>query len=938
LPEFDAGSVKATMTADHSGVHSSVDRTKKDFRDLAQAITEAMRTVKKEENEATKAERERQAEMRRAAEEARKAAQIEKQAAQERKDAYRDLSIQAGISFAAITAAIWKATQENNKLKASFTGLDSIATGTVGSYEKIKVELQKVQEDGMIPLTNATAAYKNLLSRYKDEDTAIQMFHRIADAAAFGRQGHLSLGEAIQGTTEGLRNEMSQMVDNGGITKNLSVMHKEYAATIGKTYGQLTEAEKHQAEINGIMRESTHQVGDLAKLQSQLSGEMSKANATTTMTAAAFGGALEPAVSRVVTGYTEMMKNIKGIIEAQPGMTAGIATGALAMSGLVSVSSAWIALDMGKKIAAGLGALTSPVGLAAIAISTLTAVVIGLNTHMKARVEKQREHVEKTEQEAKSLGDLITKYEKLNEKTGKDNRDKETLIELSNKIAAISPELVRGYDAEGNAILDLTGKQDALNKKMQEALELRNKLNREGLNALRTEILKLEQQKDSLTRQQNMQLYGGKTSTKDQDKYLRQQLALQGIYGAEADRQVMLTRANYSASVREISDLISQKRTEMEDMRRRANDVNGTAPEVKPTTVNGEPTGDLSAEAKKRAQEQADLVNQLQIEQLERQRQFQEAEIAQENIRYQEERKLAKGNATLLEEIEIGHNERLQAIDEKYKNIRQDAVDQEMDYLYENDQIGLQDYIEYLNNRLQWYEEYSAEWLAITNKMKELEEVGWEDNKDNPKDKGIDLNEEFKDATEDGLMAFITLLAEGEKGAERFGDAIHDILQQLGKMIIQEKLLRPFVNQLFGGSGSSGLSSLPGGNIGLMEFHSGGVVGSSLPRFHSGGPITDIMEPVRAHTGMLIGDLAPDERPIIAQTGERVLSREENKDYEAGRMSKINSQTTVINQSSQPVQAQSQVDYDTVGNLTTTIILKDLDMGGPISRRLKGGR
>lgn len=48
---------------------------------------------------------------------------------------------------------------------------------------------------------------------------------------------------------------------------------------------------------------------------------------------------------------------------------------------------------------------------------------------------------------------------------------------------------------------------------------------------------------------------------------------------------------------------------------------------------------------------------------------------------------------------------------------------------------------------------------------------------------------------------------------------------------------------------------------------------SFIPFFHSGGPIY-------AHTGW--PGLKSDEVPIIAQTGERVLSRRQNRDYEAG--------------------------------------------------------
>jgi hypothetical protein len=47
--------------------------------------------------------------------------------------------------------------------------------------------------------------------------------NRFKDSAAFGKQGALSFGEAIRGATEGIKNGNSILVDNAGVTKNLSV-------------------------------------------------------------------------------------------------------------------------------------------------------------------------------------------------------------------------------------------------------------------------------------------------------------------------------------------------------------------------------------------------------------------------------------------------------------------------------------------------------------------------------------------------------------------------------------------------------------------------------------------------------------------------------------------------------------------------------------------
>lgn len=55
------------------------------------------------------------------------------------------------------------------------------------------------------------------------------MMNRFKDSAAFGRQSSLSLGEAVKSATEGIKNENSILVDNAGVTKNVSMMWEEYA-------------------------------------------------------------------------------------------------------------------------------------------------------------------------------------------------------------------------------------------------------------------------------------------------------------------------------------------------------------------------------------------------------------------------------------------------------------------------------------------------------------------------------------------------------------------------------------------------------------------------------------------------------------------------------------------------------------------------------------
>ncbi len=161
-----------------------------------------------------------------------------------------------------------------SELEGAFVGLESILTGQGKSFDKAKGFIDGYIQDGLIPLTDAITAYKNLAARgYNDEQIQTTM-ERLKDAAAFGRQSSYTLGEAVRTATEGLKNENSILVDNAGVTKNVSKMWDEYAKTIGKTRNQLTQQEKIQAEVNGILQETQWQVGDAAKYADTYAGRL----------------------------------------------------------------------------------------------------------------------------------------------------------------------------------------------------------------------------------------------------------------------------------------------------------------------------------------------------------------------------------------------------------------------------------------------------------------------------------------------------------------------------------------------------------------------------------------------------------------------------------------------------------------------------------------
>lgn len=159
---------------------------------------------------------------------------------------------------------------------------------------------------------------------------------------------------------------------------------------------------------------------------------------------------------------------------------------------------------------------------------------------------------------------------------------------------------------------------------------------------------------------------------------------------------------------------------------------------------------------------------------------------------------------------------------------------------------------------------------------------------------------------------------------EDLGDVFKNLLRQIAEWFIKYKVLMPLLGPAFG-MGGFGFPGLGFAGIGLGGIGFGGPGFFALP-FHLGG----LVEPIRAHAGYL----APDEVPAILQTGERVLSRQQNKEFE--RLL------------SEPRQVQVEmhihaVDAESFASLAqrhpeaiTSVVIQEIQRNGAIRRVLTG--
>jgi len=214
----------------------------------------------------------------------------------------KNLAAVIGVAFgtAAIVAFGKSAVDAASELSSAMVGLRSVVEGTGRSFPEAKKFIDEYIADGLVPVMNATAAYKNLLMRGYDTSQIQQVMNALKDSASFGRQASLTLGQAVQSATEGLKNENSILVDNAGVTKNVSLMWRDYAASIGTTAGALTKEQKIQAEVAGIMQETRFQTGDAAKLSGTYEGQVAALSVSFMNLKVAVGNMIIPIVQRVL--------------------------------------------------------------------------------------------------------------------------------------------------------------------------------------------------------------------------------------------------------------------------------------------------------------------------------------------------------------------------------------------------------------------------------------------------------------------------------------------------------------------------------------------------------------------------------------------------------------------------------------------------------------
>jgi len=337
--------------------------------------------------------------------------------------------------------AFGEAVGAANALDSGLIGLSSVAKAFGQDSDKAKEAAQQLASDGLMSVSEAAVGLKNLLASGFNLDQAVILMNRFKDSAAFGRQAALGFGQAVSSATEGIKNGNSILVDNAGVTKNLSQILVEAGHSATDLSKASSDANIRMALFKGIIKETNPQVGDAAKLLGTAAGEQAKFNAQTTIAYQQIGKSLQPVLKDLFQILGPVVKAIADNADAL--VKFGMAAAAVAAPLAAARAAAMLGIPSFATLGTTLAATAASATLLQKALFIFAAWEVGQG--IGQFIQKSREAKEATDGWKESLdekgvggafGRIADLLPKLGELYGKLTTDSETNAQITLQIAA----------------------------------------------------------------------------------------------------------------------------------------------------------------------------------------------------------------------------------------------------------------------------------------------------------------------------------------------------------------------------------------------------------------------------------------------------------------------------------------------------------------------
>ncbi len=366
-------------------------------------------------------------------------------------------AIGSNIALSKLTGVIKEVVAESDRLSNSIRGLIEVSRNLGLNVDEVTESAQKLAAEGFMSVAEASQFLKTSLATGLGLEESINLAYAMADAAAYNRQAQYSWGQAIVTSMEGIKNQNSTLTDSVGVTKNLSVMYDEYAKSIGKTAGTLTDAEKTQAAYNGFLKEAQLFAGNAKTALDGYTGTVARFDQSMEKAKATLGDGLKPIVNELMKSLTPLIVDFTKWAEENKELVAGIAAGTTSLLAMVTAITTVTAVARVLSVTLkGLNASLGPIGLITTAIAILVPTIAGATGAMNLFKDSAEESGVKVAALAREYDEIKSSIGDFEEGSNKAKEANEKLKVVMEQIREISPDLVRGYDNETESIKSMT--------------------------------------------------------------------------------------------------------------------------------------------------------------------------------------------------------------------------------------------------------------------------------------------------------------------------------------------------------------------------------------------------------------------------------------------------------------------------------------------------
>lgn len=175
--------------------------------------------------------------------------------------------------------------------------------------------ISKYVEDGLVSLAEAQTAYANLAAMGMDTSQIENIMNTLKDSASVARQTSYTIGQAITTATSGMKQGLSNVVDNAGIDTNLSKMEEAYKKLYGITR-ELTQEEKNAAYEMGVLNEGAKYAGSAEKMTERYSGSVSRLKAAFEKLKVSLGSIISHVLEPINNALTMIINKLNVAAEA----------------------------------------------------------------------------------------------------------------------------------------------------------------------------------------------------------------------------------------------------------------------------------------------------------------------------------------------------------------------------------------------------------------------------------------------------------------------------------------------------------------------------------------------------------------------------------------------------------------------------------------------